>query len=513
MKMIPGSVFLMLLLMVGGCAGDYFEMASEMKDYRPPAYFQSLSDTGRFSEPKTVDLHPAGHEGRMPAAAMQKKWPQSSITAGAAKPFFRPEPGRLQALSKAAGSNAGTAKVLRDGYTLQTLEVLTLIRNPGIHAAESRVQAERQAFSQVSDLDAVLEQYTAFTEGLMTGVGPMKGKDSIRMKFPFPGVTSLKGEVVAQSVKAAAETLEIARREALTGVRKTYWNLLYVRKSREITAETLELFRRLESVAGTRYRSGNTSYQDVIKVTIQSSILEEDLVTLTESTRNLESKLLDILNLPPETALGPPADQAPDPNLPPLDRLYAMARADRQELRRMRDMVGKMERMLVLAETMILPQYSLGFSYFDDEAVLQVGSAAMKPSFADRTTAGVGVGLPRNPWFGTNDAWLNGTRRSLDALKADLKKAEAETDNQVRMAWFEMDKARREAALYRDTVVDLSKSALDVSTRGYESGTVSFADVIASYTNWLNVGLALARKVSDIGVARAELAQVVGTSL
>ena len=74
--------------------------------------------------------------------------------------------------------------------------------------------------------------------------------------------------LVAQG-RTVAETLEIARREALTGVRKTYWNLLYVRKSREITAETLELFRRLESVAGTRYRSGNTSYQDVIKVTIK----------------------------------------------------------------------------------------------------------------------------------------------------------------------------------------------------------------------------------------------------
>jgi outer membrane protein TolC len=314
-------------------------------------------------------------------------------------------------------------------------------------------------------------------------------------------------------VKAAAESLEIARRDALTGIRKTYWNLLYVRKSRQITAETLELFHRLESVANTRYTAGKTSFQDVIKVTIQSRILEEDLITLTERTRNLESNLLDILGLPPQTVLGPPADQVPDWNLSPLNRLRPLARERRQELRRFRAMVGKMERMLELAETMILPPYSLGLSYYDDEAVLQTGSAALKPPFSVRTTASVGAGLPKSPWFGTNDAWLNGTRRSLDALRADLKKAEAATDNQVRNAWFEMDKSRREAALFRDTVLDLSKSALDVSTRGYESGTVSFADVIGSYTNWLNVGLALARKVSDIGVARAELEQAVGTSL
>ncbi|MDO9111342.1 MAG: TolC family protein, partial [Desulfatirhabdiaceae bacterium] len=256
-----------------------------------------------------------------------------------------------------------------------------------------------------------------------------------------------------------------------------------------------------------------TSFQDVIKVTIQSRILEEDLITLTERTRNLESKLLDILDLPPETLLGPPADQAPDKRLPSLNQLYPLAREQRQELRRLRAMVEKMELMLELAETMILPPYSLGLSYYDDEAILQTGSAAMKPPYSVRTTAAVGAGLPKSPWFGTNDAWLNGTRRSLDALRADLKKSEAATDNQVRNAWFEMDKSRREEALYRDTVVDLSKSALDVSTRGYESGAVSFADVISSYTNWLNVGLALVRKVSDIGVARAELEQAVGAPL
>jgi outer membrane protein TolC len=61
--------------------------------------------------------------------------------------------------------------------------------------------------------------------------------------------------------------------------------------------------------------------------------------------------------------------------------------------------------------------------------------------------------------------------------------------------------------------VKLSQSALDVSTRGYESGTVSFADVIGSYTIWLKASLTLDRKRSDYGIAWAELEQVVGTSL
>ncbi|MFZ3046602.1 MAG: TolC family protein [Desulfatirhabdiaceae bacterium] len=512
MKTVLCTAFSVVLLMLNGC-GVYRQMSSELDSYRPPPYFQSLSGGAKFSVPEPTAPDPTRNEGRMQVSEMREKWQQAFETAGSANAFYRPDPDQFRRLSAFARDDASAAGLLKKGYTLENLEILSLIRNPGIRAAESRVQAELAAFSQVSELDAVLEQYTAFTEGLMTGVGPMKGKDSVRMKFPFPGVTALKGEVVNASVKAATESLEIVRRDALTGIRKTYWNLLYIRKSRLITAETLELFRRLESVANTRYTAGKTSFQDVIKVTIQSRILEEDLVTLTERTRNLESNLLDILYLPPETHLGPPVEQAPDKMLPSLNQLYTLSREQRQELRRLRAMVRKMELMLELAETMILPPYSLGLSYYDDEAVLQTGSAAMKPPFSVRITASVGAGLPKSPWFGTNDAWLNGTRRSLDALRSDLKKAEAATDNQVRNAWFEMDKSRREAALYQDTVVDLSKSALDVSTRGYESGTVSFADVIGSYTNWLNVGLALARKVSDIGVARAELEQAVGTSL
>jgi cobalt-zinc-cadmium efflux system outer membrane protein len=48
----------------------------------------------------------------------------------------------------------------------------------------------------------------------------------------------------------------------------------------------------------------------------------------------------------------------------------------------------------------------------------------------------------------------------------------------VRMGWFELDRARRELFLYRDRLLELSQTSLDVSTRGYESGNVSFADVI-----------------------------------
>jgi outer membrane protein TolC len=199
--------------------------------------------------------------------------------------------------------------------------------------------------------------------------------------------------------------------------------------------------------------------------------------------------------------------------VPPLASLYPLANERRQELRQLRAKVGKMARMIEMAETMVLPPYTLNFSLYDDETVNQVGSAAMKETFPTVTTAARGAGLPKMPWYGTNDAFLRETRQKLKALKAELIKIESATETLVRNSWFELDRAKREAALYRQTVVKLSQAALEVSTRGYETGKVTFADVIASYNTWLRANLTLARKKSDLGIARAELERVVGTSL
>ena len=137
----------------------------------------------------------------------------------------------------------------------------------------------------------------------------------------------------------------------------------------------------------------------------------------------------------------------------------------------------------------------------------------MQEPFTVTSRASTGSGLPKMPWQGSNDAFLRETRSKIEALRMDLEKAEAETTTTVRNRWFDLDRAGREEALYKYTVVRLSQAALDVSTSGYESGNVSFADVITSYTLWLKANLSLERKRSDYEITWAELERVVGMLL
>lgn len=485
--------------------GGYDDLKRDMEDYIPPAMFQDSI----ASEPVVIRKPDAFEANKKTIEAARDSWTKTVDI----KVLPEGDTDIPSAIIIAATDDARTVTTLRDRLSLQTIQAFIRLRNPSIKGAAARFRAALEGFDQVAQLDEILRQYSAFTEGVMSGVGPMTGMDTIRMKFPFPGIIALKGQIAEKSVEAEKQTFDLVRRDITAQGSKSYWNLLYTHQALRITREMLDRLNHLESVATTRYGAGKTSYQDVIKIRIGREKMDEQLATLKEQRANLEIELLTLMDLEPVNSIGWPDTFTPDASLPRLETLYSLALDKRQELRRMRAMVGKMERMVEMAETMIQPGFTQNTSLYTDEAVLQVGSAGMKSSFDTTVSPVRGKGLPKNAWFGIRDAYLRKTRYQLDALRADLTDAEARTRLMVRKGWSDLDRAQREHSLYKDRLLGLSQTSLDVSTRGYESGSVSFADVINSYTGWLDVNLVSKRRNSDVGIARTELERIVGAPL
>ena len=505
MKKIITFVNIFFLILTVSVNAGYDEMRDEYESYIPSPYFESQLRPAKDYSPIQVEDEFQKEIARL--LESRSKWEKAIDEK---ETFSIADPEFIASVSIAASDVKTSAASLQNSFSKEMLEALVLLRNPSITSAEKKLRASIEKISQIANLDEILRQYNAFTKDAMTGIGPMKGKDPIAMKFPFPGVMALKGQVVEKEVEVAKLDLEIARRNAVTSIRKAYWNLLFFRKAREITKEILTLLTYLEQVATTRYETGRTSYQDVIKVRINREALEEKLRTIKERQKTVEISILALLNLPEDTRMGIPKQFKLSVAVPEPDKLFDMAKINRQEIRQLHAKIEKMERMVELAETMILPSYTLNLSLNENDAVKSVGTFNQKETFSVSTTASRGAGLPKNPWYGANDAYLRQTRYKIEALKANLKSLEDKTTMLVRNAWFEFDRSKREEFLFANTVVELSKTTLDVSTRGYESGNVMFADVFTSYDIWFKANLTLERKRSDIGIFWAELERVVG---
>jgi len=500
-----------MMIIFPSCSG-YQAYMRDWEKYEPTSFYREYA---KPAASKSISPTPADRDFAKEVEKLRetKKHSEESLKAPEKEEgFYQPNPVRLKALLPAEKESSFAGETLGSGFTLEDLEILALLRNPGVKGAERTLQATLETYSQVWNLDEILRQYSAFTKELMTGIGPMEGAESMELKFPFPGVMALKGEIVTQEVIASKATLGIARRTAITQVRQAYWEMLYTVQAERISQEMLTRLRHLEAVARVRYETGKTSFQDMIKIQIETDKLGEELKTLREEQKNFAAKIRELLDLPPKTKMGLPLARTPQAEIPSPDDLYRKALEERQEIWQTRAMIGKMERMIEMAETMIYPPYSLGLSLFQNEAINQVGTFAMKETFPVKVTASTGAGLPRMPWYGTNDAYLRETRQRLAALREELKKTEDETIFRVREAWFRLDRAKRQEALYAQRVVNLSLAALEVSTRAYEPGNIAFADVIESYIGWLNNRLSLERERSNLGIAGSELEEATGRS-
>jgi len=510
--------FLMVAFMLAAtpeAQADYETLLHEMENYQPPALLNSQSTAK--SVPPSALATPAESEFQDQIASLrqrQAEWQQSLTEPKAEDAFYIPNPALMANLQSAADDSVAAAKALTTGFTLETLEALVLLRSPAIQAKERQFKAVLEGYTQVEDLDTSLRRYATLTKSLMTGVGGMANPDAVPLKFPFPGVLALKGEIVSQEAKAAREDLEVTRRDTLTTARKDYAELLYARQAQEVTKSLLQLMGSLKDTASARYQAGAASFQDVTAIGIEREKLEEELTTLIEEYGNAEASLRAALSLPSKVAIGSPAHLELNPRATKLDALFALALKQRQELKGQQAMIGRMERMLEMAETMIYPGFSQDLSLFDNNEVskIEVGGSMSrtKESFPVPTTASNGTGLPKMPWFGANDAYLRQTQQRIVVLKKELETAKAATVLEVRMAWFRLDRAKRQKVLYKDRVVTLAQANLDASRQGYAAGQDSFEKLIQSATSWLTAKLALARANSDVLTTTAELDAAVG---
>jgi hypothetical protein len=206
------SIFMcvLALLFVSQAQAAYRDMKQEIETYSPPSYFQDLTRPALEREEPVRDSD-FGVESQK-IEELKSQWLKSLSMADTGPVFFRPDDQILRSLRPAASDAHAAGQALKGEFTLATLETLALIRSPRVKAAENRLRASIETFSQAQNLDEILRQYTALTEGLKTGIGPMKGKDPVEMKFPFPGVLSLKGQIANQEVKTAREDQNCPRR-------------------------------------------------------------------------------------------------------------------------------------------------------------------------------------------------------------------------------------------------------------------------------------------------------------
>jgi outer membrane protein TolC len=437
---------------------------------------------------------------------LQEEWLESI---GAEEPAeFYTIDNELKAKVEAAYEDDETIRaLLTNEVSLDLLTALLIYKNPAILSAENSIDAAVTRFSQVANLDLIMRDYVSFTQSLGDKIGPKKNLRMVSMEFPFPGMLSLKGEIVKKDVRIARLKYDNVKIKMITKLRKAYYNLLYIIKEEEITKKTFGLLGELEQVANIKYETGRTSFNDVIKVQIKRERLKDMLATIADKKVNVKVMIAKFIDMPADTVFGKVKETHPAFNRP-LQELYEAGLENNREIMILEEKLKRMALMIEMAEKKFYPDFTMGYSYFDDNKVKKVGSQAMMAPFMMKPMDSEA----KDSGYARNDAYIQEVKEKYKAMEDMLKAKRNELTIKIKDTNFHIDKATREEALYRDNLIKKADEALKVANTGYETGSVSFLNALDADMTWLKFNIEYFKAIKHKAVSISEMEAAVAIS-
>lgn len=371
-------------------------------------------------------------------------------------------------------------KLFRDP-TLNSLVDRSLAMNQDLAASAARLRQARAISRQARTLHFPDVNLGANAERSKTRFRGPGGGSNLENSFSVPidfsyeldvwGKVRRQVESAGASEGAAQETLNALRLSVAGEVAQTYWALRAVDADRAMLARTLEIRRKALGLLTKRRDAGSISGLDLARAETEVSTAEADRIRLDQDRVELVNALA-VLSGAAATGSSIP-DRADLPQPPSVPGSVP------SEVLRQRPDIRAAERRVAAAN-----------------ADIGVATAAFYPSFVIPASAGLDSTTMSNLFSASSLVWSLGAGATLpltsqkylkaqrDAAVAAHEAASAEYRQTVLESIGEVENAlqgtvilqRRQVA--QDQALESARKTFDLSVKRFNSGLVSFLDVV-----------------------------------
>lgn len=373
---------------------------------------------------------------------------------------------------------------------LRALLSTALANHPAIIAAKADQSA---AEADVRVAGALMDPQLSITQGLTD-------KDrqivALEQRLPLFGQRRLAAEESEQMARAAAAKWQRAKSEVARDVLKTYAEYAYIGTAEKIMGRQIALLGQMLDVSRTRYSTGAGTQADLLRMESEKEQLENQQISLSAMLPVARAQLNAALGRAPGSSLPPaqlqllsisfdqqlalPRQIQDSPNLQQIQHELAAADADRQ-----------------LAARTGLPD-------------LMVGVERMRGGEMGRSETNLMLGINLPVWRGRYQAQRLQAESRHQAVGERMRDSRQALEAEVRMALFRLDEAKRNQALFTESLVPRGEQAFNVTLSAYRSGAATFAELIASQREWLTFELNRERSLADALQWQGELIALLG---
>jgi cobalt-zinc-cadmium efflux system outer membrane protein len=385
-----------------------------------------------------------------------------------------------------------------------TLEAVLRLaaKGPMVEAARHRWLAATHKRPQVAALpDPRLEATYYIVRGMD------KYMLGLSQEIPYPGKLILAGRIADKEAEAARLRYEAAVRDALSDAKESYFELYYVDRAQQVTAEIRKLYDRYAALAAGGTEVAKPKLPETFRAESQRAQLGYDLVLLREMRAAEAERLRSGLGLPARAELGGTEDVAEPAELgETLEHLMEIATAHNQELAAAGVEVERAQYEVKQAHRAPIPDLMIGANY------TAMGEQQRKMMGVDNPH-GITAGFSLPLWVPKYRAMAKEAGENEKAAEAEQTAQRLKVRADLAKAYFSLNNSARLVKLYRETLLPQARQALGSAEELYRKGDANLASVLETTATLHNFELARLRATSDFYQNVARLERTLGTAM
>jgi len=350
-----------------------------------------------------------------------------------------------------------------------------LAKNPDVAAARQAAAAAGQRPAQARSLPNPMFSVGYTNDGWSPSLGEMQMTNLAFMasqEIPYFGKRGLRGEVASREAGQVEQQAERVGRSITAAVKRAYYGLLLSRNLLDLIRDQEDIWKQIEGVARARYAVGQGAQQDVLRVQVEVTRIEQ---LRAEQEAEAEIRLAELNRLLARAAIAPletPARLALRPVAASLDQLFDWATAISPEVRGAGLGVERATLAINLARKEFKPDFSVQAGYMNRgglDPMWQAGIGISIPLYRRRLSAGLAEA----------EAQLRSNQSAVESVRLQLRFRTQERLTQIKTT-------ERIATLYGEGIVPQDRMSVEAALANYQTGKVPFIAVLEALTTLYN---------------------------
>jgi outer membrane protein TolC len=379
--------------------------------------------------------------------------------------------------------------------TAESFAEAVLNRNANLEAMRQAVVAATARIKPAGSLEDPILSVSAAPRTFGGPTGPM-GDVEITQALPWWGTLDARTEVARAEAEVAANDVEALRLRVAALARGAFSDWAFVHRALDINTANQAVLGELRDIARVRYSTGQAPQEDVLQADVQRTMLRQQRLELERQRTVIQARMNALLDRRPQEAIPQPAQLPEVAALPAEERLAERALTHPHLLQLQAEQSAAQAREH-LEEKERYPKFAVSAGYNN-----------MWSDPAQRPMVGLSITLPIDQ---------EKYRASIDAARAQARRSAAALEDQraavfadLAAAYASTREAAQSLALYRDELVPLARTTLEVARSEYGSGRGDFLNVLTAEQHRLDTELGLARMQSEYYQRLAQLEQASG---